>query len=134
MSKITLEEFEQYVGIEDRLWNMGREFFNEVQMNNQDALAAPASLCHYDDVYVDGIETLEVGYESFIGGDYNLHMIEVPVEDFLNDHIEAAQNVPRCESPYEGEEDDIEYVEDDIYEQLQRMNSEIDNEFDDFEY
>lgn len=135
MSKISLEEFEQYVGIEDKLWNMGREFFNEVQMYNPQALAAPASLCHYDDVYVDGIETLEIGYESFIGGDYNLHMIEVSVKEFLEDHIKTAQNLPPCDCPYEENLEEEDYIcDDDIFEQLKKMNEDIDSNFDNFEY
>lgn len=126
MSKISFAEFEQYVDIEDRLWNMGREFFNEVQQHYPQTLAVNAKLCHYDDVYVDGTDTLEIGYEAFYGGNYELFMLEVPVLDFLNDHIAAAS---MCASVEQNEPD-----EKDVFEQLKKMNEEIDNEFNDFEY
>lgn len=126
MGKISFAEFEQYVDIEDRLWNMGKEFFNEVQQHYPQALAVNAKLCHYDDVYVDGTDTLEIGYEAFYGGNYELFMLEVPVVDFLNDHIEAAK--------YCCPVDEVESDEKDVFEQLKEMNEEIDNEFNDFEY
>ena len=93
MSKITFAEFEQYVDIEDRLWHMGKEFFAEVQTHRPDALCTQPELCHYDDVYVDGTDTLDIGYECVSGNDYELIMIEVPVVDFLDDHITAAHNL-----------------------------------------
>lgn len=126
MSKITFAEFEQYVDIEDRLWHMGKEFFNEVQQHYPQALAVNAALCHYDDVYVDGTDTLEIGYEAFYGGNYELFMIEVPVLEFINDHITAAS---MCASVEQTDSD-----EKDVFEQLREMNEEIDNEFNDFEY
>lgn len=126
MSKISFAEFEQYVDIEDRLWNMGREFFNEVQQHYPKALAVNAALCHYDDVYVDGTDTLEIGYEAFYGGDYELFMLEVSVVDFLNDHIGAAALCCQMEPD--------EPTEEDVLEQIQHSHDEIDNEFANFEY
>lgn len=126
MSKITFAEFEQYVDIEDRLWNMGKEFFAEVQTHYPQALAVNAKLCHYDDVYVDGTDTLEIGYEAFYGGNYELFMLEVPVLDFLNDHIGAAALCASIEPDEPSKEE--------ILEQIQHSHDEIDNEFANFEY
>jgi hypothetical protein len=53
-------------------------------------------------------------------------MLEVPVLDFLNDHITAAS---MCASV---EQNDPE--EKDVFEQLREMNEEIESEFNDFEY
>ena len=124
MKKVSYEEFEQYADIEDRLWNMGREFFNEVQMTNPQALEVSPSLCHYDDVYVDGTETLEIGYGAYLGEEYDLFMIELPVKEFLEDHIGAAK---LCQ-PINGAQST------EVFEQLQQTHQEIDNEFANFDY
>lgn len=118
---VSFTEFEQYVDIEDRLWNMGKEFFTEVQTFYPQLLVASPHLCHYDDVYVDGTDTLEIGYEVSIKNDYELFMIEIAVTDFLDDHIGAAK---LCA-------DSIQDV--DAYEQIQHAHQEIDSEFANFE-
>lgn len=124
MGNISFAEFEQYVDTEDRLWHMGKEFFAEIQTHRPECLPREPFFCHYDDVYVDGVETLEIGYECAVGNDYDLFMIEVPVVEFLDDHITAAHNIKPLTYG----------LDEEAQEQLEKSHKEIDEEFVNFEY